>query len=275
MIIIPAPRLRTVLYEGPGTQPLDSSLRLEILQVLLDQGYAVRVSQVVEPLHHDGACIELFLGQFTSDLPSTIDESGPDGKLFFRDISGMDSTKVWETVEAVCSETGAHKHSEWKPWFPVIDYTRCVNCQQCLSFCLFGVYGVSSDGMIEVQNEASCKTDCPACARVCPEAAIIFPKYHSSPINGDIIGSQEQKQEVIQISIPNLLGGDALQALRDRSTRTKQRFSKDRDEVQAREERQKHLMEIQKALDIPDGLLQQLSSLGDTTSPGNHPDTEE
>src|SRR2546422_3501427 len=40
------------------------------------------------------------------------------------------------------SQAGALKHGEWKPWFPVIDYDRCTNCMQCLSFCLFGVYGV-------------------------------------------------------------------------------------------------------------------------------------
>ena len=72
----------------------------------------------------------------------------------------------------------------WKPWFPVIDYERCGNCQQCLGFCLFGVYGVGSDGKVQVKNPANCKTDCPACARVCPETAIIFPKYANAPING-------------------------------------------------------------------------------------------
>ena len=65
----------------------------------------------------------------------------------------------------------------WKPWFPVIDYDRCTNCMQCLSFCLFDVYGVSTDGKIQVQNQDNCKTDCPACSRVCPEVAIMFPKY--------------------------------------------------------------------------------------------------
>ena len=27
-------------------------------------------------------------------------------------------------------------------WYPVIDYSRCTNCMECLDFCLFGVYGV-------------------------------------------------------------------------------------------------------------------------------------
>ncbi|MEX2185814.1 MAG: ferredoxin family protein, partial [Pirellulales bacterium] len=26
-------------------------------------------------------------------------------------------------------------------WYPVIDYSRCTNCMECIDFCLFGVYG--------------------------------------------------------------------------------------------------------------------------------------
>ena len=40
-------------------------------------------------------------------------------------------------------------------------------------------------GKIQVQNQSNCKTDCPACSRVCPEVAIMFPKYRHGPINGD------------------------------------------------------------------------------------------
>jgi NAD-dependent dihydropyrimidine dehydrogenase PreA subunit len=75
--------------------------------------------------------------------------------------------------------------SDWVPWFPVIDYDRCRNCKQCLNFCLFGVYQLSEEGKVEVRNPAGCKTNCPACARMCPQKAIIFPKYAEAPINGD------------------------------------------------------------------------------------------
>ncbi len=83
------------------------------------------------------------------------------------------------------SSTANHQ-SNWVSWFPVIDYDRCVNCKQCMNFCLFGVYGPSDDGRVRVQNPSGCKTNCPACARMCPQKAIIFPKYADSPINGDV-----------------------------------------------------------------------------------------
>lgn len=87
----------------------------------------------------------------------------------------------------------ADKPDDWTPWFPVIDYDRCVGCRQCLDFCLFGVYSPGKDRAVQVTNPAGCKTGCPACARVCPHAAIIFPKYAQSPINGDQVTEDNWK----------------------------------------------------------------------------------
>ena len=53
------------------------------------------------------------------------------------------------------AQSGARKLEAWKPWFPVIDYSRCTNCMQCLSFCLFDVYSVSQDKKIQVRNQSS------------------------------------------------------------------------------------------------------------------------
>jgi NAD-dependent dihydropyrimidine dehydrogenase PreA subunit len=111
----------------------------------------------------------------------------------------------------------------WVPWFPVIDYDRCKNCKQCMNFCLFGVYGLSDAGKIEVQNPSSCKTNCPACARVCPHKAVIFPKYSDSPINGDEISEQpEQDDKTTQLS--EAMQGNVYDAIRRRET-GKKRFS--------------------------------------------------
>jgi len=70
-------------------------------------------------------------------------------------------------------------------WYPVIDKERCTECGKCHDFCLFGVYAVVK-GIVKVAQPQNCKNNCPACARVCPSRAIIFPKYEKSPINGGL-----------------------------------------------------------------------------------------
>ena len=70
-------------------------------------------------------------------------------------------------------------------WYPVIDKERCTECGKCHDFCLFGVYSFSEEKVKATQPQ-NCKDNCPACARVCPSKAIIFPKYKKSPINGGL-----------------------------------------------------------------------------------------
>lgn len=62
-------------------------------------------------------------------------------------------------------------------WYPVIDGSRCINCKQCLRFCLFGVYDFDARFRVSVTSPGNCKPGCPACARVCPNGAIMFPLY--------------------------------------------------------------------------------------------------
>jgi NAD-dependent dihydropyrimidine dehydrogenase PreA subunit len=74
-------------------------------------------------------------------------------------------------------------------WYPVIDYSRCTNCMECIDFCLFGVYGVDAAERILVEQQDNCKKGCPACSRVCPENAIIFPEHKTAAIAGSDDGS--------------------------------------------------------------------------------------
>jgi NAD-dependent dihydropyrimidine dehydrogenase PreA subunit len=92
-------------------------------------------------------------------------------------------------------------------WYPVIDYSRCTNCMECLDFCLFGVYGVDSLDRILVENQDNCKRGCPACSRVCPEQAIMFPDYKTAAIAGAPVGGIGG----LKIDLSKLFGGaDAL-----------------------------------------------------------------
>lgn len=80
-------------------------------------------------------------------------------------------------IEELPVETGTDA------WYPVIDKERCTECGKCHDFCLFGVYA-KENKQVKVVQPQNCKNNCPACARMCPSKAIIFPKYEKSPING-------------------------------------------------------------------------------------------
>ncbi|HUS47481.1 MAG TPA: ferredoxin family protein [Phycisphaerae bacterium] len=106
---------------------------------------------------------------------------------------------------------------EWVPWFPVIDYDRCADCKQCLNFCLFGVYAAEADGRVRVAAPAQCKLNCPACARLCPQVAIIFPKYPQGAISGDEVRDEDLQRSDLKVDVSKLSRGDLLDALRQRS----------------------------------------------------------
>jgi len=97
--------------------------------------------------------------------------------------------------EAVAPLTGESPlHGQWivreergtveRRWYPVIDYSRCTHCMECIDFCLFGVYGIDDAESILVEQPDQCRKGCPACSRVCPESAIIFPLHKTPAIAG-------------------------------------------------------------------------------------------
>jgi len=126
------------------------------------------------------------------------------------DASGKCARGAIGAVDEARAAAGLPKPGAWVPWFPVIDYDRCVGCLQCANFCLFGVF--STEGGLRVTAPAACKTNCPACARVCPQAAIIFPHYATGPINGQ----EAPEQAAAQPSLKEALTGDIYQVLRNR-----------------------------------------------------------
>jgi NAD-dependent dihydropyrimidine dehydrogenase PreA subunit len=87
-------------------------------------------------------------------------------------------------------------------WYPVIDYSRCTNCMECIDFCLFGVYGVDKVETILVEQPDNCRKGCPACSRVCPENAIIFPQ-HKTPA---IAGADVEGAGALKIDLSKLFG---------------------------------------------------------------------
>ena len=261
MAIADETTLRIVLYEGAGAATLDAAERGSTLTALLGKGYAVTCagSGAVAPADDNAL---LVLGRFENGQAPEAEDANGAVSIRFRDIDGLDAEGITALVEEERASTQTAQHGEWKPWVPVIDYDRCTNCMQCLSCGLFDVYGVDDEQEIQVQNNDNCKTNCPACSRVCPEAAIMFPKYKSGPINGDVVSDGDLNREKMKIDISALLGGDVYQMLRDRSMRAQSRFSKERDSGKALGERTKCLTKLaaEADIDIPLEVLQSLPS---------------
>jgi NAD-dependent dihydropyrimidine dehydrogenase PreA subunit len=145
-------------------------------------------------------------------------------------------------------EVSLEKDGDWVPWFPVIDYDRCKQCQQCFGFCLFGVYQLRDDETVEVSNPANCKTNCPACAKACPHSAIIFPKHGEGPINGDEVAETKSGDEG-RAELADVLEGDIYDIIRKRG----QRFSAEADKGASMTK------QLQEKLGIPADVLASLS----------------
>jgi Pyruvate/2-oxoacid:ferredoxin oxidoreductase delta subunit len=246
-----APRIVLDQESGPG---FTAERKQQLLRTLLGHGYAVTLSgSGVAPL--DGAPL-LVLAEAEPARDRDGEEAASGVPVRYRGVAGLAPEAVLELVRREAA--GSPEPGGWQPWFPVIDYDRCTNCMQCLSFCLFGVYDVDAHRRIDVAQPERCKTHCPACSRVCPEVAILFPKYKNGPINGDLVKGEDIEREKMKTDISSLLGGDIYALLRQRHERASSRFSKERDEERALKERQRCLAKLQEQLDIPDEVLREL-----------------
>jgi len=69
-----------------------------------------------------------------------------------------------------------------KMWFPTI-FDKCDGCEgtyKCVTYCPNGVLEIKDDKAFVV-NPLKCIDGCSACARLCPEEAIMFPPKETTP----------------------------------------------------------------------------------------------
>lgn len=161
----------------------------------------------------------------------------------------LDNEAIFNAVQLASENSGITSSietlstdDEWISWYPIIDEERCTNCGQCANFCLFGVYE-NTDQKVKVVYPQGCKNNCPACARICPHTAIIFPKYvHGGAISGsDVIDEVAEQQRQMQ-DISSILGSDIYSALEQRKIR-RQSIIRNEEMKKAMEEREMALKE--------------------------------
>ncbi len=64
------------------------------------------------------------------------------------------------------------------PWYPTIDYEKCVTCGKCVEFCHMKVFTTEeTEGKKKtvVSNPYRCVVTCTGCDPVCPAGAIEHP----------------------------------------------------------------------------------------------------
>jgi len=59
-------------------------------------------------------------------------------------------------------------------WYPVIDYSVCVECGACVNFCKNGVYDKTKMPSPVVIFPEGCIEGCHGCESICPEKAIEY-----------------------------------------------------------------------------------------------------
>jgi ferredoxin len=114
-------------------------------------------------------------------------------------FAGVDVYSKSITWKALPYSEQALKDEYGVPWFPVIDRSRCTGCGTCEDYCLFSVYMIDRKSplneRIRVSSPLNCKTGCPACSRLCPAGALIFPFCAETALNGSVENPQQRTKE--------------------------------------------------------------------------------
>ena len=74
------------------------------------------------------------------------------------------------------------------PWYPIINYEKCISCGKCVDFCHMSAFGFEEkDGKKKtiVINQNACVVMCRGCEDICPAGAITHP-------------SEEKTKKIIQ-----------------------------------------------------------------------------
>lgn len=114
-------------------------------------------------------------------------------------FAGVDIYARAVTWQAMAFSEKALKDEYGVPWFPVIDRSRCTGCGTCEDYCLFSVYSVDrtrpANERVRVTAPLNCKTGCPACSRLCPAGALLFPFCAEPALNGSVDHPQTRTPE--------------------------------------------------------------------------------
>ena len=100
-----------------------------------------------------------------------------------------------------------------------------------MNFCLFGVYSLDERDAILVEQPDACRNGCPACSRVCPDGAIMFPQHKDPGIAGDPEAARKTMGQDANLPYPWLPAGEAQPAQLATAERDRALAEKDLDRL--------------------------------------------
>jgi NAD-dependent dihydropyrimidine dehydrogenase PreA subunit len=69
------------------------------------------------------------------------------------------------------------------PWYPIIDYKKCISCGKCADYCILGAFEFEEKQgkkRTVVKNPNSCVVLCTGCEEICPAGAITHPSKRAT-----------------------------------------------------------------------------------------------
>lgn len=203
-----------VLTLGPRDLPAEEGQARVAERAGVPAGRVVRVDRLAERAL--SARDEVLEGLLPDGESFVIGCSRPRAAQALLDFAGIEHRSRAITWVALPFDRDALKREYGVPWYPVIDRSRCTGCGTCLEYCLFSVYtpadAAAASERVRVSAPLHCKTGCPACARLCPEGALIFPFCSEPALNGEIAEPERRSRDALAAE----LGEDPLRLLAER-----------------------------------------------------------
>jgi NAD-dependent dihydropyrimidine dehydrogenase PreA subunit len=106
------------------------------------------------------------------------------------------------------------------PWYPTIDYEKCISCGKCVEYCKLGAFEFEEkDGekRSTVKNPNNCVVLCTGCDEICPAGAI---KHQSKKETGEIIRNLRKTHDLNKENRDQIKNLQKAQELHDSKMKT-------------------------------------------------------
>ena len=106
------------------------------------------------------------------------------------------------------------------PWYPTIDYEKCVSCGKCVDYCKLGTFEFeekNGEKRTVAKNPNNCVVLCTGCDEICPTGAI---KHQSKKETSEIIRNLRKTHDLNKENREQIKNLQKAQELHDSKMKT-------------------------------------------------------